>query len=84
MTYYEVEGPDARDGLPNGVQSFDSLDEAIAFAEANDRDRISTCGGDWEDYGKCWFCGDWVPVSEIGTTDACWRCELELYSRGEL
>ena len=32
---------------------------------------------------KCWFCGEWVTVSEIVESGECWRCDLALRSRGE-
>lgn len=89
LHYYEVvkrydENP------PDGVDykgfciACDDLDEAIKTADENGATIICECGGNWEEFEKCWFCGEWVPTSEINKDALCWRCELALYSRGEL
>lgn len=79
MHYYETT---SREG--NKVCAFDTLEEAIEYANDNDGAIISEIGGSWEDFEKCWFCGEWVSSSEINKDSLCWRCELALRSRGEI
>ena len=53
-TYYEIE--DKKNG---GVVGFETLDNAIEYAEANGADLICEVGGSWDEYKKCWWCGEW-------------------------
>lgn len=75
--YYEI-------GIKGEIIAFDDLDDAIAFADENDIELISEIGGAYDDYMKCWFCGDWSPVGDMNNNDLCYRCESYLISRGEI
>lgn len=79
--YYEVENKLApNDELPKGVIAFDTLEEAIAFADKNECETISEIGGNWTDYKKCWFCGEWFDACELIGTGVCERCEIAIDS----
>ena len=67
-TYYEIahEGP---------LNAFDSLEDAIEFAEENNITTIQEIGGCWTEFEKCWFCEEWFDVSELNTNNECSRCE---------
>ena len=67
-TYYEI----AHEGTLN---AFDSLEDAIEFAEENNITTIQEIGGCWTEYEKCWFCEEWFDVSELNTNNECSRCE---------
>ena len=75
--YYEI-------GNNREILSFDTLEAAIEYADANDVTLISEIGGAWDDYVKCWFCEEWVPVSETNRENLCNHCESYLISRGEI
>lgn len=78
----EVDGIDLK-GSCEAV-AFETLDEAIAFADENDCNLICEMGGSWDEYKKCEFCGDWGLIYEIDQNNGiCERCSLALYSRGE-
>lgn len=67
-TYYELAHKDT-------LCAFDTLEEAIDFAEKNNIKTIQEIGGSWEEYEKCWFCEEWFAVSELNTNNECSRCE---------
>ena len=67
-TYYEI----AHEGTLN---AFDSLEDAIEFAEENNITTIQEIGGCWTEFEKCWFCEEWFDVSELNTNNECSRCE---------
>lgn len=67
-TYYEI----AHEGTLN---AFDTLVDAIEFAEENGITTIQEIGGCWTEYEKCWFCEEWFDVSELNTKNECSRCE---------
>ena len=75
--YFEI-------GLKGEIIAFEDFDEAVAFANENDVDLISEIGGSWDDFRKCWFCGEWVPESDLNKNDLCYHCESYLISRGEI
>lgn len=78
--YCEVENKLApNDGLSNGVIAFDTLEEAIQFAEENNCELICEIGGSWDEFRKCWFCEEWLPTTEFnhGAT-VCERCEVAI------
>ena len=75
MTYYEI----YREGE---TLAFDTLDEAIAFANENDCTTICEIGGSWDEYEKCWFCQEWR--CDTNTQGLCEHCESYLISRGEI
>jgi hypothetical protein len=66
--YYEVSG--------NGfIESFDTLENAIIYANENNCFLISEIGGSWLDFEKCLFCGGWFVSTELNKQGDCWRCE---------
>ena len=77
--WYEVENKKApQEDLPNGVIAFDTLEQAIEFADANNCEIISEIGGNYDEFVKCWFCGDWIPSDEIIGTGVCDRCAVAI------
>ena len=75
--YYEI-------GNDREILAFDTLEDAIEYASAHGVTLISEIGGSWDDYSKCWFCEEWVPVSEMNRENLCNHCENYLISRGEI
>ena len=76
MHYYETEHKDG------GVISFDDLDEAITYANANGSAIISEIGGNWCEFEKCTFCGEWFDSCELNTRGECDRCEMAIKDHG--
>lgn len=60
----------------------DTLEDAIAFAEANGIDTISEIGGAWDEFMKCEWCGEWFTIPELDK-GICSQCEAAIRSRGE-
>lgn len=79
--YYETTHNDG--GVFPVTHAHDTLEEAIEFAEANGIETICEIGGTWDEYQKCWFCGEWYTSAEIEKSGVCWRCKLAIWSRGE-
>lgn len=64
--------------------AFDTLEEAIEFADANGCELICEMGGSWDEYKKCEFCGEWDLAYTIDNNNGiCDYCEMAIYSRGE-
>ena len=71
------------------VYTFATLDEAIAYADdhiipnATDPDAVTICeiGGAWDDFRRCWWCGDWYPDYDLRGTGICEYCEMAIDSR---
>lgn len=67
---------------------FDTLEDAIERADALKATTIYEIGGSWDEYMKCWFCGEWFPVSELNfensTTDEglCNQCKIATIQHG--
>lgn len=78
-TYYEIEHKES-----GGVIGFEDLENAIEYAESNECGLICEVGGSWTEFKKCWFCGEWVDVTEMNDNDLCNHCENYLISRGEI
>lgn len=57
------------------IQSHETLEQAIEFANANNCEIISEIGGNWEEFQKCWFCDDWFISTELIGTGVCARCD---------
>ena len=70
--YYEVPHPNG------GIKTFDSLDDAIIFADNNGAKIISEVGGSWTDFEKCWFCEEWFDSCELNSGGTCGRCEVAI------
>ena len=52
-----------------------TLEEAIEFAEANSIEEIHEIGGSFDDFAKCGFCGDWLPIQDLDDNGWCAHCE---------
>ena len=70
-TYYELAHKDT-------LCAFDSLEQAIEYAEKHNIKTIQEIGGSWAEYEKCWFCEEWFDVSELNTNNECSRCETAI------
>lgn len=78
MHYYEIEHKNG------GVIAFDTLEEAIQYAEENGATLICEIGGAWNEFKKCWFCEEWKTTDELNKDNLCDHCENYLISRGEI
>ena len=76
MTYYET----AKDGE---IQSHNTLDEAMEFADENRCEIICEIGGNWTEWVKCSWCGNWCESVELNVHGYCTYCEQAIKSRGE-
>ena len=79
MEYFETVHNEPGQTFPT-TTAHETLEDAIAFAEAHD---IPTIYGDTDTYEKCWFCGEWFPIEELDNDGTCRNCHLALWSRGE-
>ena len=52
-----------------------TLEEAIDYAEKNGIDDIHEVGGAFDDYAKCGFCGEWLPIQDLNHNGWCNHCE---------
>ena len=82
-TYYEtykitLSGDVDADGIDYKgsceTTAFDTLEEAIEYADKNGCTFIAEIGGNWEEYNKCLFCEEWYPSTEINANGDCQRC----------
>ena len=66
-------------GTAGEIQAHETIEKAIEFAEQNKCEIICEIGGNWEEFKKCWFCGEWIPATNfnIGAT-VCTRCEIAI------
>jgi hypothetical protein len=81
--YYESiklvdENPGGGIDYKGSCYAHDTLEEAIAHADANGITHISEIGGEWNEYTKCAFCGEWYDSSEINEYGDCYRCEIAI------
>lgn len=76
MIYYET----AKHGE---IQAHQTLEEAIKFADENNCCIVCEIGGNWGEWQKCSFCGDWVESVELNVQGYCSYCEQAIKSRGE-
>lgn len=67
-TYYELAHKDT-------LCAFDTLEQAIKYAEENGITTIQEIGGCYAEYEKCWFCEEWFDVNEMNINNECSRCE---------
>lgn len=75
MVHYEIE--------TNGdVLEFETLEEAIDYAEENGCTHIDSIGGSWDEWEKCEFCGDWCPISELNIENYCDQCQIAIKDHG--
>lgn len=71
-TVFEVWG----DG--NDATEFDTMEQAIEYANANEKPLIiefDKYHGCVEEYGQCDICGEWLPLETLGKYYICPRCE---------
>ena len=62
--------------------AFDTLEEAIEFAEENGCTTIQEIGGNYTEFEKCEFCGEWFDVSEMNIENYCERCQIAIQGHG--
>lgn len=78
--YYESVKPSGNTD-PDGIDykgsyyAHDTLEEAIEHADANGITHIAEIGGNWHEYEKCAFCGEWYEATELNKYGDCYRCE---------
>lgn len=82
MHYFEVSRK-TTEVFPE-VNAFDTLEEAIEFADKNNGELITEIGGGWYEYKKCWYCDEWVDITTMNSNSLCDKCESYLISRGEI
>lgn len=71
MVYYET-------STKGEIQAHDTIEQAIEFAEQNNCEIISEIGGNYDEWQKCWFCGEWYTTSELIGTGVCARCAVAI------
>ena len=87
-TYYEVykvtpsgDTPDV-DGIDYKgsceAVGFDTLEEAIEYAETHGIKTVSQIGGSFDEFEQCCFCGEWFEVNELDTENTCDRCRVAI------
>lgn len=69
--YFEV-------GIGWELAIFESLENAIEYADKNGGTLISEIGGNWSDFEKCWFCNEWYESTELNKDGVCQRCEVAI------
>lgn len=62
--------------------AFDTLDEAIEYADKNSITSITEIGGSWIDYEKCSFCDEWFDSCELNKDGECQNCQQAIKSHG--
>ena len=77
--YYETY---TTDGEKCSVCAFDTLEEATEHAEKNGCKTVSRIGGDFAEFEKCEFCGEWSDVSEMNIENYCERCQIAIHDHG--
>lgn len=60
----------------------DTLEEAIEFADAHGITLICEIGGNWDEWEKCGFCGEWFPSEDLNKDGECLMCEQAIKSHG--
>jgi len=77
MIYYETQHKE--ENTQNTVfTSHADLDTAILFSDAHNVETIQQIGGNYSEYKKCWFCGEWFETGELNEDDTCERCEIAI------
>lgn len=77
--YYEVY---ASDDEKCSVFAFDICDEAIEHAEKSGIKTVYRIGGDYAEFEKCEFCGEWYDVEEMNIENYCERCQTAIKDHG--
>lgn len=60
---------------------FDTLEEAIEFANAHNMSTIQEIGGSYTTFKRCGWCDEWVDEYELRNSWACNRCRLGIESK---
>ena len=66
----------------NEVRAFDTIEGAIEFADESGADMISQIGGNYTDFEKCSFCGEWFDCCELYGGGICRYCDQAIKSHG--
>lgn len=79
--YYEVvtrSGETSPDGIDyKGIcAAFETLSEAIDYADKAGADCVSQIGGAWDEWERCTGCGEWFPSVDLDTRGNCERCAV--------
>ena len=74
MHYYETAHYEPGDTYPTAT-AHDTLENAIEFAETHKCTTITEVGGNWCEFGKCSFCGEWVDSCDLDTETICTDCQ---------
>jgi len=74
--YYEVSEHDYS-------RAFDTLEETIVYCEQHNIKTISEVGGNYTDFERCEFCGEWVDCCDLDDNNYCSECQQALKSKGE-
>lgn len=79
--YYETSHQEPGQHHPT-VTAHDNLDAAITYANTHNINIIYEIGGAWDEYGRCWFCGEWFSLCQLNNRNECERCEIALIQHG--
>lgn len=62
---------------------FDEWEAAEEYANANACALICEIGGSWDEWEKCWSCGEWFTKYELNRYNGtCERCEITARDHG--
>ena len=76
--------------VENGGDTFpltvahDTMEAAIEYADTHEVTYIYEIGGNWDEFEKCAFCGEWVASYELDKDGFCEMCLVALRSHGEI
>lgn len=77
LHYFEISQYEDGYNFPTSY-AFDTLEEAIAFAEEHGVRLVCEIGGEWCDWEKCELCNLWVPSVELDEDGKCDLCRAGL------
>ena len=73
--YYEVAGD-------HEIRAFEIFEDAAAYADEIGSKTIYEIGGSFDEYEKCWFCGEWFTTGELDEDDLCDSCAVAVRDHG--
>lgn len=79
--YYETAHYETGSEYPT-TTAHDDFESAAEFADAHGIETIQQIGGAWDEFCKCWFCGEWFPGTEINDAGTCDRCAVAIRDHG--
>lgn len=79
--WYETAHIETGDEFPTAT-AHNTLEEAITFADAHEITIICEMGGNWDEFEKCEFCGEWFTSEELNEEKLCFYCEQAIKSHG--